>query len=127
MREFQQKRKMRRALYSRVTLLVLLALLVVVARGALNVYKKERESRKQLDRVDAELSVLETRRAALAEQIERLKTPAGIEAEIREQFQVAKPGERMVVIVEEKGGEAAEPPQQRSFFSRFLGIFRIVR
>lgn len=124
MKEFQRKRKIRRLLYSRLSLLILFILIALVAKGTWNVYTKERDSRKQLERVEEELAALEARDAALQNKIDRLKTSEGIEAEIREQFQVTKPGERMVVIVEEGGkSEEAAAPRQ-SLISKFFDLFR---
>lgn len=123
MKEFQRKRKIRRLLYSRLSLLILLILIALVAKGAWNVYAKERDSRKQLERVEEELAALKARGAALQDKIDRLKTSEGIEAEIREQFQVTKPGERMVVIVEEGKSEEATAPRQ-SLISKFFDLFR---
>ncbi len=124
MKEFQRKRKLRRLLYSPLVLLVLLALLFVTGKALWGVYEKERESRTRLHGVEEELALLRAREAALKRKIERLQTPEGVEAEIREQFQVAKPGERMVVIVAEKRAEAAAPKGERSLVSRFFDIFR---
>ena len=124
MKEFHRKRKTGRFPYSPAVILLLLALVVFMAKAVWSVYGKERESRKNLNRASEELSALKAREALLTERIEYLKTEGGIETEIREQFQVAKPGERMVVIVAEKktADETAEPKQ--SLISRFFDMFR---
>lgn len=111
-------------LYSRISIFILLALAALLVKGAWNVYGKERDSREALQRSERDLTELRTREAALREELQRLQTAGGIEAEIRKQFQVAKPGERMVVIVGEEGEGAEAAPPSRTLLSRFLGLFR---
>lgn len=123
MREYQRKRKIKRFLYSPLMLLALLALIALMGKATWGVYLKEKQSRMSLDRAAATLSSLEAREQRLTEKIERLKTLEGVEAEIREQFQVAKPGERMVVIVEDKKAPQEEAPKQ-SLVSKFFDLFR---
>lgn len=123
MRDFQRKKKIRKLLYSKTAILILFIMLIFVAKAAVGVFYKERESKKNLLRVEENLSALQAREDKLKEEIERLKTPEGVEAEIREQFQVAKPGERMVVLVEEKI-ETPEKQIERSMVSKFFDLFR---
>lgn len=123
MKEYQRKKKIRRFLYSRLALCVLLALILLIGKATWSVHNKERESAKNLHRATEELAALEARQTSLTEKIERLKTPEGVEAEIREQFQVAKPGERMVVVVEDKT-LPKEEEVKHSLVSRFFDIFR---
>jgi len=124
MREFKRKRKIRQYLYSRLALCILLVLTLLMAKAAWSVYSKERDSRVSMSRAQMELAALEARHEQLSRSIERLKTEQGVEAEIREQFQVAKPGERMVVVVEEKSAEQPPLDEKGSLISRFFGIFR---
>ena len=124
MNDFQRKRKIRKILYSRGVLFCLFLLLLLVSKATWSLYDKERESRKNLDRVEADLLALSLREEQLKKDITRLRTPEGIESEIREQFQVARPGESMVVLVE----DTKEPPEQtveeRSLISKFFDLFR---
>lgn len=123
MKEYQRKKKIRRFLYSRLALCILLALILLIGRATWSVYKKEQGSGQNLHRATAELAALEAREKNLTEKIRRLKTPEGVEAEIREQFQVAKPGERMVVVVEDKN-PPKEEEVKHSLVSRFFDFFR---
>jgi len=124
MRDFQRKRNIRKVLYSKGTLLLLLFLLVLVGKATWGLYAKEHESRKNLDRVEAELLNLNLREDRLRADIARLETPEGIETEIREQFQVARPGERMVVLVNNKKSEPEQNIKKQSLVSRFFNLFR---
>ncbi len=125
MNEFQRKRNRGRFLYSRITLLVLLIVLAFLFKALWGAYGRERENTAKLERVQETFAALAARAAALEEKLARLKTPEGIEAEIREQFQVAKPGEKMVVVIPDKsrGEEDVSEPNQ-SFVSKLFNIFR---
>ena len=124
MRDFQRKQQIRKVLYSKAALVAVLILLVIVGKATWSVYTKERESQKNLTRVENELASLQAREQKLQKDITHLQTPEGVETEIREQFQVAKPGERMIVLVEEGRAAPAEAPTERSLVSKFLDIFR---
>jgi len=124
MREYQRKKKIRQYLYSKLALGVLLVLTLLIAKAAWNVYSKEQGSRASMSRAEQELAALKARHAQLSRSIERLKTEQGIEAEIREQFQVAKPGEQMVVLVGEEKAAVLEVVRERSLVSKFFDLFR---
>jgi len=124
MRDFQRKRKIRKALYSKGVLAVVFVLFALVSKSTWGLYAKERESSKNLNRIEQELSALTLREERLQNDIARLKTPEGIEFEIREQFQVAKHGEQMVVLVPEQKNKPEQKIEERSLVSKFLDIFR---
>lgn len=124
MRDFQRKRKIRKALYSKGVLFIVFLLLILAAKATWGVYSKEHQSESALKRVESELAALEAREETLTANISRLKTPEGVEWQIREQFQVAKPGERMVVLIDEKGKVESEEVQERSLLSKFFDLFR---
>jgi cell division protein FtsB len=56
--------------------------------------------------IEQEAAALEARRDDLMKQVEYLSDDRGIEAEIRRQFDVAREGEKVVVIVESEAEEA---------------------
>ncbi len=124
MKSFQRKGKASRWWYSYLMLCLLAAAVAGLSRAVWSVYQKERDSGAHARAAEEKLAALEARQRALEKKISGLKTREGVEAEIRSQFQVAKPGERMVVVVEKK--DAAAPPAlpTQSLLSRFFGIFR---
>lgn len=91
--------------------LVLIGLIYVLAGATWGVYQKNRLAKEQRDVAAEELEGLEARRAELAEDIDKLGTERGLEEEIRTKFQVSRPGEQTVVLIEdeeegaEEGGE----------------------
>lgn len=101
MREFQERRRIRRFLHSRYAIAVLLVLCALLARGVWSVYQKYERSKDLAQRTQAELSELEGRQKTLSQLNASLETEQGKEREIRDRFGVVKPGERMVVVVDD--------------------------
>jgi cell division protein FtsB len=101
MLEFQEKRKIKKMIYSRLSVVLLLLVLLFVLKGVWGVYEKERLTRENLSRVQTELERLRERELYLSTGIERLKTPKGTEEEIRRKYGLVKPGEQVIVIVDE--------------------------
>jgi cell division protein FtsB len=106
MREIRQRRATKRRLYSYWTILVLVIVLGLFARSAYGVYLKAKESGERASQAEQELFRLTERNRELDQQITRLKTEEGIEAEIRETYRMAKPGENLAIIL---GAEEAIP------------------
>ena len=61
------------------------------------------------EEVTREMEELLRKKEGLESNINRLKVPEGIEKELREKFQLKKPGEEFVVIVDEKSLEMDVP------------------
>ncbi|MDQ5950098.1 MAG: hypothetical protein QG585_38 [Patescibacteria group bacterium] len=122
MREFQQKQIFKEKLYSKTTVFILLVLALLLAKGVVNIYIKERESRKNKEEAELELINMQNRAEELKQASERLKTPVGIEQEIRSKFGVAKEGEKVILIVEEE--ETIPVEQKEGFFGRFFKVLK---
>jgi cell division protein FtsB len=102
MHEFQQKKKIRKILYSPVVLILLLIITIFVIKGAWNVYEKDKLSAQNLKREKNELSKLLEREKNLAASLNYLKTDQGVENEIRTKFRAIKEGEKIAVIIDEQ-------------------------
>ena len=100
--DFRERTKLRRALYAKPTILVIVAIASVSLSGAWNMYQKSKEAKANDDKANAALSALQTREAGLRSDIERLSTPRGQEEEIRDRFMVAKEGEKVIIITPPK-------------------------
>jgi cell division protein FtsB len=88
-------------LFTRRVGIAALVLLVVFAAAAVwNVYEKERESRALRLQVEGQLEDLRAREAKLNVDIAKLETDRGLEEALRDQYEVAKAGERLLIIVE---------------------------
>ncbi len=100
--DFQQKRKLRVVLESRITWVVLLILTGFMTMSAFGRYQIARDMADRRSEVELEKVKLEARKTDLEEEVKYLSNDRGIEAEMRRQFDVAKDGEQIVVIVEDE-------------------------
>ncbi len=123
MLDFQQKRKVRSVLYHRTTLIILAILVLVTMRSAWIVYQKKRESEEQKSISEHTVRELTVRDKELQSQIERIQTDAGIEAEIRSKFNVAKDKENIVVLLDDTATTTATSTSKAGFWHSILHFF----
>ena len=96
---FEDKRKFRKILYSRVTLVILSLLIILLAHATYGIYSKERQSAAEYAAAKDAYDDLVSRQAALTSEVNTLGTSAGVEEEIRTRFGMAKPGETVVTVI----------------------------
>ncbi|MEI6490377.1 MAG: hypothetical protein WCO16_01290 [bacterium] len=114
MREFQDKKKNRKRLYSIWSLLALLVVIVLFGKGVVSAYEKEKSTKGELNRLAAEKVDIERRYNNISKENETLNTNDGIESAIRQKFDVAKKGEGVIVIVD----KTVEVPEVKKGFMR---------
>ncbi len=122
MADFRQKQKMRKVLYSRFTLLALAFLLLIGIVNTWDIYTKARLSRQTAERSREEYEELKKQEEILSQKVNRLQTDSGIEAEIRERYGVAKPGEQMIMILDTK--EEKKEEDTGGIFTKIKNWFR---
>lgn len=103
--DFYQKRKLRTVINSPITQGVILTLALMVGWSAYVRYDIAMEMRDRREQAEQQATALEARKEALEAKVEYLQSERGIEAEMRRQFDIALPGEQVVVIVEEDSDE----------------------
>ena len=113
---FTQRQDPVRLMKRRLLILVLLILVVAVVRGVWGVYQKERESGGLRTEAEIQLGTLEARETALRSDLASLKSERGREEVLREEYALAKEGEKLVVIVE----PPASPPPQETRTQKWL-------
>lgn len=122
--DFQQKRKVRNILHSKITLVILFVILIFLAKGAIGIFIKAKSSVDNLREVKKEYQSLQDRKAVLSNSINKLKTPEGIEAEIRSKYNVAKSGEVDIVMIDPTStGTDNQNVLGGGFWNRILGWF----
>lgn len=125
MRDFKQKKKIRRRIYSKWVLTVFIIVAVFLGNATWNVYKKYREASDNTAIAQAQLDKLNARERQLSASLASLKTVAGVEKELREKFGVVKDGEQMILIVERQEGNIMDGSSARqSIWQRFLNLFK---
>ena len=101
MQNFQDKRARRKLLYSHATILLIVLVLIWLAHAVLGISQKRSIALQGREAAESELNVLRNRKQVLEDDIARLSSPDGKEVEIRSKFQVAKPGEEVIIIIDE--------------------------
>src|SRR3989344_1056487 len=110
MKIFQEKRQFRSRLYSRTVLFALIILIVFLGKGVFDIYGKERQSARMRAEAEGRLGELQAQRANLERETTKLQSVEGIEEKIRSKFNVAKPGENVVLIVDDATTTATSTP-----------------
>jgi cell division protein FtsB len=108
--DFHQKRKLRSVLNAPITQGFLLVLVCWAGYSAYERFVIAMEMQDRREIAEAEAAVLQARKAELEAEVEYLSNERGIEAEVRRQFDVALPGEQVVVIVDENVEESEVLP-----------------
>lgn len=126
MLEFQEKRKLRRFLYSRITLIIIIILIGLTLKAVLGVYEKQKESADNLSKVEANYEDLQVREKMLSSEIERLKTAGGTEEEIRLKYGLVKPGEEVITVVDSSstGPDDSTGGADEGFWQKFENLFK---
>ncbi len=108
---------------------VFLSVLIVWASVVVvKTYLTYREARAMRNQLQVELDELNQKKAEIAEKLSTLSTPRGMEEEVRNRYRVVKPGEELVIIVNDStlAPEASHDDNQpRSWWQKlryFIGI-----
>jgi len=122
MQKFQAHRRARRIIYSWPSLVILFVIMLVLAKATWGAYGKYTLARDNLADVRREHDSLEGRKETLSREIARLKTQEGVEEQIRRNFQVAKPGEDLVVVTDTPTSTlATTSAEKQPFWKSWLG------
>ncbi|MFZ2593942.1 MAG: septum formation initiator family protein [Minisyncoccia bacterium] len=107
-----------RRIFSLPALLLLATFCIVVTQGTFSLYKKNRQVAEQLQNSERDLHILKERRNELKNQIDHLSTEKGQEIEARRKFDLGRPGEKMIIIVEPKGINEVPEEEPHGFMSQ---------
>jgi cell division protein FtsB len=128
MREFHNKKRVKRKgkskFYSKLIILALIVVIVFLARGTYGVYQKSQESREKLSVSEEKLFEMEEREESISKKIDKLNTESGIEEQIRRQYDVAKEGEEAIVIIQ--GDEIPITEEEKTRFEGFMEKFKSI-
>jgi cell division protein FtsB len=124
MLDFQQKKQFNKVVYSKITFVILLILIFFLARSTYDIYKKYRMSADDYAAVKKDYDGLTVRKEMLTSEINKLNTDSGMEEEIRSKFDVAKPGETVVVVIDSTSSTSTDQNNSKGgFWSNLFGIF----
>ncbi len=123
--DFQQKRQIKSVVYSKVFFILFFVLVFFLSKATYNIYQKSKLSSDNYFTVKKDYDSLKVRKEMLESEINRLKTDSGIEEEIRGKFNVAKPGETVVVVINSSGSTSVDTSNtSKGFWASFWGIFK---
>ena len=123
MREFQQRRIFRHFIYSKFSIFLLFIVFIFFVFSTAGVYEKKMEATRKNSDVEKELNDLKAKKDYLEAQVNRLNTDAGVEEELRDKFQIAKPGEKVLIIVNDNDKNTANEPTTGDNKSWFRSVF----
>ncbi|MDQ3075839.1 MAG: septum formation initiator family protein [bacterium] len=132
MRDFQDKNKngiLKRIFYSTFGIVFLSLLVLAFAWGVVDFMLKMKETVKNKEIAEYKVVELEKRKEKLVRDINDLSTDEGKEAVFRENYGLAKEGEGLIIVVEDKSAEVIKDeaetkefmPSFSKFFNRLLG------
>ena len=102
---------------------VLIVLVVLAAISVVRAFAKERVALKLRNDAQSQLNQLNAKQVDLSQKIQDFSTPRGVEGQIRDQYRVVKPGEQLVVLV--NNGNTVSTSAKPSFWTRlarFVGF-----
>ncbi|OGI77286.1 hypothetical protein A3D42_03105 [Candidatus Nomurabacteria bacterium RIFCSPHIGHO2_02_FULL_41_18] len=120
MRNFQEKKKLKKILGSPAVLLVFFVFLVFFVWVVIRFLGKLFETSKNREIAESRVVELREAREYFFSQIENLKTEKGIEENLREKFPVVKDGEGLIVVVDEKNSEKTKDEKSQNGFLFFI-------
>lgn len=100
MLEFRLRQKRRRLLSSNLTIAALCIVILILGKEVWDVYRRERLAREALSQAQVQKESLEKREEFLRSEIDLLADQEGVEGELRERYGIAKPGEKVIVLVD---------------------------
>jgi cell division protein FtsB len=119
MRNFQGKKTKRRFFHSWFVLFILLVFLVFFIYGVATLFNKMQETSKNKKIAEERLLLLENRKQKLILDIDELNNDKGKERVFREDYGLAREGEGVVVIIDDKNNNIEEiEPENKGFFNK---------
>ncbi len=106
--DFQQKRKWRTVISSRITQGVLVIMTIMVSFSAYDRYLIARDMSERRTDIETEIKNLNERRSDLEKEVNYLESERGMEAEMRRQFDMAREGEKVILIVDDQNSVVEE-------------------
>ncbi len=100
MQDFQGRRRIKRSIFYKITLVVLAVLILFLSKAVWGVYAKNRLAEVGRTQAESELRELETQKKELQDKVKWLATERGEEEVIRQNYSVLLPGEKVIMVVD---------------------------
>lgn len=120
MKNLQRRNKKFLWIHSKLALTASALLVVLMIWSVFGLIGKAQDTHNNKKIAEDKIKQLRNQKGKLIQDIEKLNTEQGIEENIRNKFGLAKEGEGMVVIVDDKNSEKEKPEPDNSNFWLFL-------
>ncbi|MCX6751693.1 MAG: septum formation initiator family protein [Candidatus Nomurabacteria bacterium] len=118
MRSFQKSEKLKHVMQSKLFLIFLGIVILVFVFSVFSFWGKMEETSKNKKIAEDKIAELEKSKEKLNSDIANLKTEKGVEENIRNKFGLAKEGENMILVVDDKSSsEVPKNTDSGGFFS----------
>jgi len=124
MKKLHERKKFKKLLFSKVSFVVVLIIVILLIRGVWGAYGKYSHSQKNFKIAENRLQELQEKEKSLQEEITYIKTDVGKKAIIVEKFNVAKEGERVIVVTNVPEELATTSQHKSSWWNDFLTTIR---
>ena len=124
MRKYQKKSIYSKYLETWPSIFVLFLLVVMIGWGVAGLLGGLRETIKNKNIANAKVLELQERKTRLSYDIENLETDAGKEKIFRENYGLAKEGEELIIIVEDKNIDKNKEKEKKGIFGAFKNWFK---
>ena len=126
MKEFQHDNEVKGKMYSKWVLVVLIIIIILIIRGLISISIKQSNSSEEMDLVEAKRAQLQNRYNDLSGKVGDLNTNEGMEREIRSKFDVVKPGETVIMVVDKEipAPIEQEPSIIKKLWNGVVGVFK---
>ncbi len=119
-RRIRKERFLSKIIRSPLTYVILIGLAILFSYSAIATYKKSKIAKQKTRQVESELQKLTDQEANLANSLNDMNTPFGVEESLREKFGIIKAGEKSVIVVEQELGENEEKEKENKGFFGFI-------
>ncbi len=123
MKSFQKNGRWQHIMQSKVSLIFLGIVIIAFLFSMFSFMNKMEETRKNRKIIEDKIAELEKSKETFESEITKLKTEKGQEEAIREKFGVAKEGENMIMVVDDKNSPSDQPQTDSGGFFSFLKNF----
>ena len=120
MKNFQQRTKFRQVMESKPVLVLLGIFVLLFSWSVIKLISKADESAKNRQEAEDKITELQKEHSQLSTNIQNLNTDQGKEEAIRDKFGLAKPGEEVMVVVNDQNPPPAPAASAPTGFFAFL-------
>ena len=109
LRDLQERKRLERTIFSWPALIGLCVAIVLVFWNIINAWQTQRMLDRDIARLDEEIAKANDMREQYEAQFQEMQTSDGIDREARARFNLKKPGEAVVLFVDETHNDQAPP------------------